>query len=135
MQFTLIANGPGDRVSIPGRVIPKTQNSIWYPLVQYYKVRIKGKVEQSRKRGRDLSYWKGSLRVALFTYLYLYLCNIILIIRVCFVFYLYSTFKKKTYILYCLFIKLKKKRLKKLFAVKSLKQNNEYNIIYDYNLL
>ena len=46
----VFANGPGDQGSIPGRVILKTQKmvpdvallSTWY-----YKVRIKGKVEQS----------------------------------------------------------------------------------------
>ena len=34
---------------------------------QHYKVRIKGKVEQSRERSSVLpySYWKGNLRVAL----------------------------------------------------------------------
>ena len=47
----VFANGPGDRGSIPGRVIPRTQK--WYlihpSLTQHYKVRIKGKVEQSRE--------------------------------------------------------------------------------------
>ena len=39
------ANGLGDRSSIPGRVIPKTQK--WYLInTQHYRVRIKGKVEQ-----------------------------------------------------------------------------------------
>ena len=42
-------NGPGDRGSIPGRVIPKTQKIVLDAALlstQYYKVRIKGKVEQ-----------------------------------------------------------------------------------------
>ena len=45
-------NGPGDRGSIPGWVIPKTLKMVLdtYLLnTQYYKVRIKGKVEQSRE--------------------------------------------------------------------------------------
>ena len=45
-------NGPGDRGSIPGRVIPKTQKMVLDVSLlntQYYKVRIKGKVEQSRE--------------------------------------------------------------------------------------
>ena len=45
----MFTSGSGDRGSIPGRVIPKTQR--WYLimpcLTQHYKVRIKGKVEQS----------------------------------------------------------------------------------------
>ena len=56
----VFANGPGDRGSIPGRVIPKTgggekkkekrvlDTSLLN--IQHYKVRIKGKVEQSRER-------------------------------------------------------------------------------------
>ena len=43
----VFANGPGDRGSIPDRVIPKTQKmildiSLLY--TQYYKLRIKGEV-------------------------------------------------------------------------------------------
>ena len=52
-------NGPGDRGSIPGRVIPKTLKMVLdTPLLntQQYKVRIKGKVEQSRERSSALSY-------------------------------------------------------------------------------
>ena len=46
----VFANGLEDRGSIPGRVIPKTQKMVLdAPLLitQNYKVRIKGKVEQS----------------------------------------------------------------------------------------
>ena len=42
---------------IPGRVIPKTQKMVLDPYLlntQYYKVRIKGKVEQSRERSGAL---------------------------------------------------------------------------------
>ena len=44
------SNGPGDRGSIPGRVIPKAQKMILDASLlntQHYKVRIKGKVVQS----------------------------------------------------------------------------------------
>ena len=41
----VFANGPGDRSSIPGRVIPKAQKMVldvtWLN-TQYYKLRIKG---------------------------------------------------------------------------------------------
>ena len=55
----VFANGPGDRGSIPGRVIPKTQKMVLDAALlntQHYKVRIKGKVEQSRERSSALSY-------------------------------------------------------------------------------
>ena len=48
----VFANGPGDLGSIPGRVIPKTQKMVLDTSLlntQHYKVRIKGKVEQSRE--------------------------------------------------------------------------------------
>ena len=53
----VFTNGPGDRGSIPGRVIPKAQNLLLDSALldtQHYKVRIKGKVEQS-------SEWKSAL--------------------------------------------------------------------------
>ena len=49
----VFANRPGDLGSIPGRVIPKTQKMVLDASLlntQHYKVRIKGKVEQSRER-------------------------------------------------------------------------------------
>ena len=55
----VFANGPGDRGSIPGRVIPKTQKMILGAALlstQYYKVRIKDTVEQSRERSSALPY-------------------------------------------------------------------------------
>ena len=70
----VFANGPGDRGSISGRVIPKTQKVLLDTSLlntQHYKVRFKGKVEQSRERSstfptpRCISYWKGSFWVAL----------------------------------------------------------------------
>ena len=66
----VFANGPGDLGSIPGRVIPKTQKMVLDASLlstQHYKVRIKGKVEQSRKSPTHWcsSYRKGSLRVTL----------------------------------------------------------------------
>ena len=50
---------PGDKVSIPGRVIPKTLKIVLGTSLlntQQYKVRIKGKVEQSRERSSTLLY-------------------------------------------------------------------------------
>ena len=48
----VFANASGDRGSIPGQVIPKTQKMVLDAALlntQYYKVNIKGKVEQSRE--------------------------------------------------------------------------------------
>ena len=83
--------------SIPDRVIPKTQKMVLDTFLlntQHYKERIKGKVEQSRKRRsalpihRSSRYWKrgdwGHLRLRsqtkvlslndIYTYIYIYLC-------------------------------------------------------------
>ena len=52
MVFYTFANGPGDRGSIPGRVTPKTQQMVLDAALlntQYYKVRIRCKVEESKK--------------------------------------------------------------------------------------
>ena len=49
----VFASGPGDLGSILGQVIPKTLNMVLDTSLlntQQYKVRIKGKVEQSRER-------------------------------------------------------------------------------------
>ena len=68
------ASGPGDLGSIPSRVIPKTQKMVLDASLlntQHYKVRIKGKVEQSREGVAPSpthwcsSYRKGSFRVTL----------------------------------------------------------------------
>ena len=84
----MFANAPGNLGSIQGCVIPKTlkmvlDTSMFNP--QQYKVRIKGKVEQSGKGvshspiPRCSSYLKGSLLVTLdyghqlyFTYIHTY---------------------------------------------------------------
>ena len=53
------AKGLGDRDSIPGRVIPKTQKMVIDANLlntQHYEVRIKGKVEQLRERSSALPY-------------------------------------------------------------------------------
>ena len=86
----VFANGPGDLGSIPGRVIPKTQKMVLDASLlntQHYKVRIKGKVEQSREGVAPSpthwcsSYRKGSLRVTLdygrqlYLYIYIYKVN------------------------------------------------------------
>ena len=55
----MFANGPGDRGSIQGRVIPKTQKMVLDTSLlntQHYKIQIKGKVEQSRERSSALPY-------------------------------------------------------------------------------
>ena len=60
LEIRVFANGPGwDLGSIPGRVIPKTQKMVLDASLlntQHYKVRIKGKVEQSRERSSALPY-------------------------------------------------------------------------------
>ena len=55
----VFANGSGNRGSIPGRVIPKTQKMVLDASLlntQHYKVCIKGKVEQSKERSSTLPY-------------------------------------------------------------------------------
>ena len=59
LMSRVFANGPGDWGSIPGRVIPKTQKMVLDTTLlntQHYKVRIKGKVEQSRESSYALPY-------------------------------------------------------------------------------
>ncbi len=53
LMSRVFANVPGDRVSIPGQVKPKTQKMLLDTALlstQHYKVRIKGKEEQSKNR-------------------------------------------------------------------------------------
>ena len=55
----MFTNGPGDLGSILGRVIPKTLKMVLDTSLlntQQYKVRIKGKVKQSRERSSTLPY-------------------------------------------------------------------------------
>ena len=55
----VFANGPGDLDSIPGRVIPKTLKMVLDTTLlntQHYKVRFKGKVEQSWEWSSALPY-------------------------------------------------------------------------------
>ena len=57
--WRVFTNGPGDLGSIPGRVIPKTLKMVLdtsFLNTQHYKIRIKGKVEQSRERSSALLY-------------------------------------------------------------------------------
>ena len=52
LMTRVFANGLGDRGSIPGRVLPKTQKMVLDAALlntQHYKVRIKGRVKQSRE--------------------------------------------------------------------------------------
>ena len=54
----VFSHNPGDRDSIPGRVIPKTQKVIFEAILlntQHYKLWIKGKVDQSNEKGSTLS--------------------------------------------------------------------------------
>ena len=84
----MFVSGLGDLGSIPGRVIPKTLKMVLDTSLlntQQYKVRIKGKVEQSRERGSALprhlsvvaiekgTFWLPSTKVANFTYIYIYI--------------------------------------------------------------
>ena len=58
-NYENFGNGPGDLGSIPGRVIPKTLKMVLDTSLlntQQYKVRVKGKVEQSRERNSAFSY-------------------------------------------------------------------------------
>ena len=64
LMSRVFANGPGDRGSIPGRVIPKTQKMVFDAALlntQHLKIRIKNIVEQSNG--------SPSTMVANFTYL------------------------------------------------------------------
>ena len=59
LMSRVFANGPGDRGSVSGQVIPKTQKMVRDAALlntQHYKVRIKGKVEQSREWSSALPY-------------------------------------------------------------------------------
>ena len=55
----VFANGPGDRGSIPGLVVPKTLKIVLDTSLlntQHYKVRNKGILEQSLERSSALPY-------------------------------------------------------------------------------
>ena len=109
----VFANGPGDLGSIPGRVIPKTQKMVLDASLlntQHYKVRIKGKVEQSREGVAPSptpwcsSYRKGNLRVTLdygrqlyFTYLYIYIYIYILYVYCVYVYFKFFSIYICTY--------------------------------------
>ena len=59
IMVRVFANDPGDLGSIPGRVIPKTQKMLLDATLfntQHCKVKIKGKVEQSREWSNTLPY-------------------------------------------------------------------------------
>ena len=59
MMVRVFANGSGDLGSITCRVIPKTQKMVLDAALlstQHDKVRIKGKVEQSREMSSALTY-------------------------------------------------------------------------------
>ena len=55
----VFTNSQGDQCSIPGQVISKTQKTVLDTTLlntQHYKIRIKGKVEQSREWSCTLPY-------------------------------------------------------------------------------
>ena len=59
LMSRVFANGPGDWGSIPGWVIPKTKEMVLDAALlntQHYKVRIEGKVEQSKEWSSALLY-------------------------------------------------------------------------------
>ena len=59
LMSRVFANGPGDRGSIPARVIPKIQKMVLDAALlstQHYKVRIKGKVKRSREWSSTFPY-------------------------------------------------------------------------------
>ena len=83
LEGRVFANGPGDLGSIPCRVLPKTLKMVLDTSLfntQQYKVRIKGKVEQSRERSSVLplhfnvvaiekgAFWSSSTTVDNFTF-------------------------------------------------------------------
>ena len=92
----VFTNSPGDLGSIPGRVIPKTLKMVLDTTLlntQQYRVRIEGKVEQSRERSSTPTththlgvggiekgaFWSPLTMVTNFTlyiyiYIYIYVC-------------------------------------------------------------
>ena len=69
----VFAIGPGDWGSIPDRVIPKTLKMVLDTSLlntQHYKVRINGKVEQSRGRSSE-PFGSPSTTVASFTFIFI----------------------------------------------------------------
>ena len=90
LMSRVLTNGPGDRGSIIGQIIPKTQKKVLDTILlntQHYKVSIKGKVGQSREVAPFLtpwcnSFWKEILRVTFDQDRQLYFFFIILRLRV-----------------------------------------------------
>ena len=59
LMSKVFANGPRDMGSIPGWVMPKTRKMVLDTALlstQHYKVRIKGKVEESKEKSSALPY-------------------------------------------------------------------------------
>ena len=59
IMVRVFANGPGDQGSIPSQVIRKTQKMVFDATLlstKHNKVRIKGKMEESREWSSALSY-------------------------------------------------------------------------------
>ena len=97
----VFTNGPGDLGSIPGHVIPKTLKMVLdTPLlnIQQYKVRIKGKMEQSSERSslsvvaiEKGALWSLSTNVANFIYFTLLYIHIYIYIYT-YMLYIYHTY-------------------------------------------
>ena len=85
LETSCLPNSPVDQDYIPGRVILKSQKMVFDAALlntHHYKVQVKGKMEQSRKRSMALPstsvYEKGAFRMPLttatnFTYIYIYI--------------------------------------------------------------
>ena len=85
-MIRVFTNGPEDQGKIPHRIIPKTQKMVLDAALlntQHYKVRMKGKMEQSREWSNALLHFgvvaieKGafgspSTKVTNFTFTFLY---------------------------------------------------------------
>ena len=99
MMVRIFAKGPGNRGSIPGRIIVRTQNMVLDASLlstQHYKVRIKGKLRNPRKREAPSSttrccrYVKrkplgrpelqsANIYIYIYIYTHMYIINILLV--------------------------------------------------------
>ena len=108
----MFANSLAERCSIPGRVVPKTQKMELDATLlntQYYKVRIKGKVEQFKEWGSTHPYTScvvaiekrnfglSSTKVLILLYIYIYIC-------VCVCIYIYVYICTHVYVYICTYV-------------------------------
>ena len=81
----MFTNGPKDRGTIHDRVIPTTQRMVFDTSLhntQHYKVHIKGKVVQFRKREPSCRPWLRSLTQYIYIYIYIYIIYIYIYIYI-----------------------------------------------------